>query len=309
MYKKYRIFKKSLKHSNKNKNFILIISILLFLLLCVSFILQYFNNKVNNFINNDSNKELFVFTKVDINFDYKSIEYNFNIEKNFDNRTFYIVSSTFDETNRTVKISEKTKLDIFRNYKINLSEFDVIYDNSLDENFILINQRFSEFMFSKLHAGEKIEYTIFIKDYKDIDKISNYLNKNNIDFNFNMDMSKYNTYLNLLLILKYSYAFTKLLFTTIIIILVYSFINEQKKNIRIFKILGYKKVSVVTMIFFNILYLIFMLLIALLLFFSIGIYLLNISLYDYIISMTYFMVILILVIFIEIYFLLNYKYY
>ena len=63
----------------------------------------------------DSNKELFVFTKVDINFDYKSIEYNFNIEKNFDNRTFYIVSSTFDETNRTVKISEKTKLDIFRN--------------------------------------------------------------------------------------------------------------------------------------------------------------------------------------------------
>ena len=137
MYKKYRIFKKSLKHSNKNKNFILIISILLFLLLCVSFILQYFNNKVNNFINNDSNKELFVFTKVDINFDYKSIEYNFNIEKNFDNRTFYIVSSTFDETNRTVKISEKTKLDIFRNYKINLSEFDVIYDNSLDENFIL----------------------------------------------------------------------------------------------------------------------------------------------------------------------------
>ena len=254
MYKKYRIFKKSLKHSNKNKNFILIISILLFLLLCVSFILQYFNNKVNNFINNDSNKELFVFTKVDINFDYKSIEYNFNIEKNFDNRTFYIVSSTFDETNRTVKISEKTKLDIFRNYKINLSEFDVIYDNSLDENFILINQRFSEFMFSKLHAGEKIEYTIFIKDYKDIDKISNYLNKNNIDFNFNMDMSKYNTYLNLLLILKYSYAFTKLLFTIIIIILVYSFINEQKKNIRIFKILGYKKVSVVTMIFFNILY-------------------------------------------------------
>ena len=296
MYKKYRIFKKSLKHSNKNKNFILIISILLFLLLCVSFILQYFNNKVNNFINNDSNKELFVFTKVDI-------------EKNFDNRTFYIVSSTFDETNRTVKISEKTKLDIFRNYKINLSEFDVIYDNSLDENFILINQRFSEFMFSKLHAGEKIEYTIFIKDYKDIDKISNYLNKNNIDFNFNMDMSKYNTYLNLLLILKYSYTFTKLLFTIIIIILVYSFINEQKKNIRIFKILGYKKVSVVTMIFFNILYLIFMLLIALLLFFSIGIYLLNISLYDYIISMTYFMVILILVIFIEIYFLLNYKYY
>ncbi len=55
--------------------------------------------------------------------------------------------------------------------------------------------------------GKKIEYTIFIKDYKDIDKISNYLNKNNIDFNFNMDMSKYNTYLNLLLILKYSYTF------------------------------------------------------------------------------------------------------
>ncbi len=55
-------------------------------------------------------KKLFVFTKVDINFDYKSIEYNFNIEKNFDNRTFYIVSSTFDETNRTVKISEKNKV-------------------------------------------------------------------------------------------------------------------------------------------------------------------------------------------------------
>ena len=111
-------------------------------------------------------KELFVFTKVDINFDYKSIEYNFNIEKNFDNRTFYIVSSTFDETNRTVKISEKTKLDIFRNYKINLSEFDVIYDNSLDENFILINQRFSEFMFSKLHAGEKLNIQFLLRTIK-----------------------------------------------------------------------------------------------------------------------------------------------
>ncbi len=40
-----------------------------------------------------------------------------------------------------LKLVRKTKLDIFRNYKINLSEFDVIYDNSLDENFILINQK------------------------------------------------------------------------------------------------------------------------------------------------------------------------
>lgn len=309
MNRLYKILKKALKHNKKQKNFNLIIFVLLFMFLFVSFILCYFNNKVDDFINNDSNKELFVFNKIDINFDYKSIEYDFNIEKNFDNKNIFIISSEFEEENNAIKINKKTKYNVLNKYGIDLKKINVIYDDSFDENIIIVNQTLSESLFKNFENGYNVDYKVVISNYKDIDKIVEYFNKNNIEYNFNFDLNKYNVYLNFSSLVKYIYVFVFIVLLIIFIIFIFLFFNEQNKNIKIFKILGYSRFKVLKVYYFNIVNIFLIILILELLFTSIFIYLTKISVFNYLLSIIYFVFILLLIFFLSIYFLLNYKYY
>ncbi len=242
----------NLKSFMKSKTFhnYLIINILIFsfffLILSVK---NFCNYKLKKVINDDSNKVINISNFENYNslieflnkYQNKitNIEYHINLNNLIINNNDYIVfEDCFNEDSYSIKVNDKLNI---KDLKIeDLTITNIIKDENISENIIYINQKISEYIY-KYFPENRLYMSFSVKDYYDITEILNYLQANKIDSNLNIDSTEtFSTYIKFSNILDIFFKIFILAIILITFVINFHVINEQKKCIKIYKVIGYK---------------------------------------------------------------------
>lgn len=234
------------------KNYFLILELVFISSIIILTIINYCNYKIENFINNESNKVInvqstkenhFILDNILKNYSIKNIEYNLVIPDVvlFDQKYVIMSSSSFAEDNYAIKISQnltKKNIKIF-NYTIS----KIIYDENIGSDTIYINQKLSHDIYEDNIGNGLI--LVELNNYNDVDQMVKDLSNNNIQANKNNDVSEsINYYQNIKYVLTIFFTFASI---GIFIIITYLNINicmEQKRNMYIYNLLGYPSIYI-----------------------------------------------------------------
>ena len=230
------------------KNYILINVIILLTIFIVLFIMNYTKNEINKLINEEKNK-IITITKVadrEKLFNYiinsnKIDEYNISFyQENVGTKNgIYILNDYFNDTKYDdyviyTSVNNNFNQVIIDNFVIN----NIKYIDNVDNNVLYCNKALSKDLFINNIVDGII--TLTIKNYKDVDDIINYLQINNNQVFHNESKSanidayeKLNKNFNI-------FFYIEVFLTLIISIYIYiNILFEEKRNIKIFSIIGY----------------------------------------------------------------------
>lgn len=261
--------KLNIKSFSKKKTFknYLMINIFLFLFFSLILIIRNFCiEQINSVVNDESNRIINVndygtlenfLQFVDANSeDIDNIYYDVNIyDFIIDNKNYFITSSEIYTEEKNVKVNSKFPKNKITIYDLTLDNID--YDDSLEEDVILINQSVAKYLFYNSYV-ENSFISFKIKDYYNINKIFSSLNAYNIDANLNTDSSdSLSVYMNINTILKILFIFLIFIVIIVNLFLTITFLYEQKNNIKIYNSIGFNIINIIIIYLCNFIYYIF----------------------------------------------------
>ena len=285
-----KLVKLSIKSFRNNKvfvNYILLKSMLLLFITIGITIFYYYDSRIEAIINKESNREIYIYDKLNINDIYnielENIYYDVMLtDINISNKTYNVISNENVENDYILFINKSNEK--------NLEEYSeyIKIENNIDDKTIYINQKVAENIYNNFFIKDgNIALIIRIANYKQLPNLEEYLKNNQIRYNLNNDsatnISVYNDTKHIvLIILCIIYALN-----CIVLFLLYmSIIKENKKNIYIYMIIGLTKVKLKELYFyiFNFFTTIISMLIAIILIIAsiILMYKTNISIVNYI---------------------------
>ena len=250
------------------KNYILINVIILLTIFIVLFIMNYTKNEINKLINEEKNK-IITITKVadrEKLFNYiinsnKIDEYNISFyQENVGTKNgIYILNDYFNDTKYDdyviyTSVNNNFNQVIIDNFVIN----NIKYIDNVDNNVLYCNKALSKDLFINNIVDGII--TLTIKNYKDVDDIINYLQINNNQVFHNESKSanidayeKLNKNFNI-------FFYIEVFLTLIISIYIYiNILFEEKRNIKIFSIIGYNTNQISNIYYFLFIRILFLL--------------------------------------------------
>jgi len=235
-----------LVQSRKIKNY-MCIYFFLFLLFAIVLTFTEFNNfEFNTLINSESSREILItyyqdFNQLELfleenNEFLESVEYYFFDSNYIINQKSYVINSDiFEEKEYSIRIGFNT--DNFMIDDLNIE--NIKYDDSLEENYIVVNQKLSKYLYSKNLVSNSL-ITLTLKNYFDFEKILEKLNLCNISFNVNNDVSDtVFANLNLKSIVSIFKYVGEVILISIIFLFSIFYMEENRRACKIYHLVGY----------------------------------------------------------------------
>ena len=249
-----KLVKLSIKSFRNNKvfvNYILLKSMLLLFITIGITIFYYYDSRIEAIINKESNREIYIYDKLNINdihnIELENIYYDVMLtDINISNKTYNIISNENVENDYILFINKSNEK--------NLEEYSeyIKIENNIDDKTIYINKKVAENIYNNFFIKDgNMALIIRIANYKQLPNLEEYLKNNQIRYNLNNDnntnISIYKDTKHIVLIILFIiYALN-----CIVLFLLYmSIIKENKKNIYIYMIIGLTRAKLKKLYFY-----------------------------------------------------------
>lgn len=247
------ILKLNIKAIKKNRTFTnyILLNLIIILFLMISIIIYFFCvANINSIINDESNREFFIYDYIDIRDIDKDIIDNIYydvliLDENINKHNYTVESNSEIDEKYTIYINQSNLKD----FEIYEEYLDIKFNEDLDKNTFVVNQTIAKYLYEN-HFDNENTFTLVVKlkYYQDIEKFCQYLDKDEINYNINSENnSDISVFEDAKFIIKILIFIISILCIIILIVLYSSILVENKKNIKIFSISGLssKKVALV----------------------------------------------------------------
>jgi len=236
----------SFKKTRMYINFITTVFVVLTSLIFILSINCYCDEKIDQYINTESNREIILILNENISNFIKFINNQSKVENvfyeiyihdyNIDNNR-YIVQSYIEGDNLKENIVYTNNL-ISNIYIYDFNITNIVYDKNIEFNLICLNQDTIKEIIKNDKFDSSVVIKVLVKRYNDLETLINNLKEIGFEANRNEDSIEISIYMKMKENIKIIFIFSFLVIMIAMIFILINFYDEQKNNICIYQNIG-----------------------------------------------------------------------